>query len=216
MEYKKPVLSDEVIQKNKEEFIGIFKKLIVPMYRGADKLLEWIEQSDFFVSPASTIYHMSCKGGLCQHSLNVYKRLVKLIEDEYGTDADIENILGVNKSGLALIGLCHDICKANCYTIEMRNVKDESGNWVKEPFYKYNPVYELGHGNKSVFIVQNFISLSLNEMSAINFHMGACGEPGSFGKDMTALKAMEDMEIVTWTVLADNLATFIDERREPK
>ena len=138
------------------------------------------------------------------------RELLQSYKDKY------PDVLGVDAGGIALIGLCHDICKANCYTVEMRNVKDEKGNWVKEPYYKYNPIYELGHGNKSVFIVQNFIPLSLNEMSAINFHMGACGEPGSLGKDMTALKAMEDMEIVTWTVLAHNLATFIDEKREIK
>lgn len=214
MEYKKPILTEEEISKNKDEFIKIFNELIVPNYRGAKNLLEWIEQSDFFECPASTMYHLCCPGGLCKHSLNVYKRLLSLVTMEYGDK--YPDVLGVDAGGIALIGLCHDICKANCYTVEMRNVKDENGNWVKEPYYKYNPIYELGHGNKSVFIVQNFISLSLNEMSAINFHMGACGEPGSFGKDMTALKAMEDMEIVTWTVLADNLATFIDEKREIK
>ena len=36
--------------------------------------LAWLEKSDFFVAPASTKYHGNYAGGLCEHSLNVYRR----------------------------------------------------------------------------------------------------------------------------------------------
>lgn len=39
----------------KQEFIEIYNKYITR--RGADKLLEWIEKTDFFTAPASTKYH---------------------------------------------------------------------------------------------------------------------------------------------------------------
>lgn len=215
MEFKKPYLTDEQVQKNKEEFIGLFKELIIPAYDGADELLAWIEGSDFFTSPASTQYHMSCKGGLCQHSLNVFSRLMEFVRNEYGDKFEEE--LGVDNAGIALIALCHDLCKADTYTVETRNVKDENGVWVKEPYYKYSPKFELGHGEKSLFIVQTFIKdLSLNEASAIVYHMGAAGNPTSQVKDTAALKAMEDMNIVFWTHLADMCATYCDEKREPK
>ena len=65
----------------KEEFLEIFYEIDRD---GADKLLDWLEKSDFFTAPASTRRHSAYRGGLCQHSINVYKRLVKICEMEYG------------------------------------------------------------------------------------------------------------------------------------
>lgn len=215
MEYQKPVISDEEGAALKEEFEGIFKELIVPAFTGADMLLTWIENSDFFVCPASTQYHLACKYGLLKHSLNVYKRLLKSIQIEYGDKYEEE--LGVDKSELALIGLCHDLCKVNTYIVETRNVKNKFGEWVKEPYYKYSPDFEYGHGEKSVMIIQNFIhGLSLNVCLGIRYHMGAAGDSTSPLKDSNALKAMEEFNVVYWTHFADMAATYLDERREPK
>ena len=58
----------------KNEFIEIYKSKI--KREGADKLLDYlISKSDFFTAPASTQYHLCREGGLCEHSLNVYKCL---------------------------------------------------------------------------------------------------------------------------------------------
>lgn len=216
MEYKRPFISDEEGAALKEEFNKLFVEKIVGKFFGADRLLEWIRGSDFFESPASTLYHLSCKYGLLKHSLNVYKRLQKLVEQEYGEK--YEEYLGVNSSEIALIGLCHDLCKVNTYKIEMRNTKDENGNWIKEPYYKYCSEFEMGgHGQKSLFIVQQFIQgLSLNVCSAIVYHMGASGSPNSPLKDDVAMKSMEDFPIVLFTNMADMLATYCDEKREVK
>ena len=51
---------------------------------GGKELLKWIEETDFFRAPASRQYHLAVAGGLCKHSLNVYKRLKKLLQNEYG------------------------------------------------------------------------------------------------------------------------------------
>lgn len=212
MEYQKPVISDEEGAALKEEFEGIFKELIVPAFTGADMLLTWIEKSDFFVCPASTQYHLACKYGLLKHSLNVYKRLLKSVQIEYGDKYEEE--LGVDKSELALIGLCHDLCKVNTYIVETRNVKNKFGEWVKEPYYKYSPDFEYGHGEKSVMIIQNFIhGLSLNVCLAIAKHMGASGNPNCQLRDSEALKMMEVYPIILWTNIADMQATYLDEAR---
>ena len=42
---------------------------------GADKLLQWLESTDFFTAPASTRFHLAREGGLLEHSLHVYDRL---------------------------------------------------------------------------------------------------------------------------------------------
>lgn len=216
MEYKRPFISDEEGAELKKEFISIFEKEVLPQFTGADKLLEWINCSDFFESPASTQYHLACKYGLLKHSLNVYRRLLNLVNAEYGKE--YEQYLGVNASEIALIALCHDLCKVNTYKVDTRNVKDENGNWVKEPYYKYSADFEMGgHGQKSLFIVQQFVTgLSLNVCSAIVYHMGASGSPNSPLKDDVAMKSMEDFPIILFTHMADMLATYCDEKREPK
>ena len=58
------------MEEKKERFISIFKDKV--SRDGANELLEWLEDSDFFVAPASTKYHGSYEGGLVEHWLNVY------------------------------------------------------------------------------------------------------------------------------------------------
>jgi hypothetical protein len=126
----------------KEEFISIYKENI--KREGADKLLEFLERSDFFTAPSSTRFHGSYEGGLVQHSLNVYHCLKDYLsrprtKELYGMDYSEETI--------ALVALLHDICKVNFYTVEMRNKKnDETGQWEKVPFYAINdtPLSDMG------------------------------------------------------------------------
>lgn len=61
----------------KEEFIKIYNENI--KREGADKLLNYLLASDFFTAPASTRYHCAYAGGLCEHSVNVYYRLLKML-----------------------------------------------------------------------------------------------------------------------------------------
>ena len=64
-----------MLEKNKNEFIEIYKENITRP--GSDKLLNYLisEQSDFFTAPCSTRFHGSYAGGLVQHSINVYNCL---------------------------------------------------------------------------------------------------------------------------------------------
>ena len=65
----------------KEDFIELFYNI---ERDGAENLLAWLEKSDFFQAPASTNFHSNYKGGLCDHTIKVYKRFIKLLESEYG------------------------------------------------------------------------------------------------------------------------------------
>ena len=58
----------------KDKFIEIYKENI--RRPGAEKLLTWLESSDFFEAPASTRFHLSRPGGLVEHSVHVYERLL--------------------------------------------------------------------------------------------------------------------------------------------
>lgn len=150
---------------NKERFLAIANNI---KRDGIDDLLAYCENSDFFTAPASTRYHESYEGGLVEHSLKVYDQLKKLIEC-YGLDVSEETI--------AIVALFHDICKAECYDVEMRNVKDkQTKSWYEAPFYVFNEKKKFGgHGSKSVFICMYYMRLTFEEATAINCHMGPNG-----------------------------------------
>lgn len=156
---------------DKEEFIGIYKEKI--MRDGADKLLEFLEKSDFFTAPASTRYHGAYEGGLLRHSLNVYECLT-----EYLARERVQSKYGLNASeeSAAIVALLHDICKVNFYSISTRNAKNEqTGQWEKVPYYTINDTLPYGHGEKSVYMISGFMRLSRDEAMAIRWHMGFSG-----------------------------------------
>lgn len=41
--------------------------------KGIDRVIKYMDETDFFVAPASTKYHGNYDGGLAEHSLNVYQ-----------------------------------------------------------------------------------------------------------------------------------------------
>lgn len=59
---------------NVEKNYAKFRKYIQNYIKreGVEEFLEWLDTSDMKIAPASTKYHMSCEGGLCAHSLNVF------------------------------------------------------------------------------------------------------------------------------------------------
>lgn len=156
---------------DKEEFIKIYKEKITR--DGSDKLLEFLEKSDFFTAPASTRYHGAYKGGLLRHSLNVYECLVEYlarerVQEKYG--------MKFSEESEAIVALLHDVCKVNFYTVSMRNSKNEqTGQWEKVPYYTINDTLPYGHGEKSVYMVSGFMRLTRDEAMAIRWHMGFSG-----------------------------------------
>jgi len=169
-------MSDKVMQ-NKNRFMEIYKNHITR--EGADRLLTYLEKSDFFTAPSSTRFHCSYEGGLCEHSLNVYDCLKDYLDRDF-----VKNRYNLNPSEekIAIVSLLHDLCKVNTYVVSMRNKKDESGQWVQVPFYEFKEKFNYGsHGAKSIFIIQEFMKLEPDEQVAINCHMGAYDRmPGDF------------------------------------
>ncbi len=187
----------------KEEFLDIFYDNIDR--DGADKLLEWLEKSDFFTCPASAKRHSSYKGGLCQHSINVYKRFVKLLEMEYGQDWQTK----VSPESVAIMGLLHDVCKVNTYVEDVKNVKVD-GVWTQKPYYRVEDNLPYGHGEKSVYIISAFMKLTREEALAINWHMGEFDARVQNGSYM-ASEVFYKYPICFLMHLADLTATYLDE-----
>lgn len=153
------------IEKAKQEYIELCSRV---NRDGMDKLMEWLEKSDFFTAPASARFHSAFPGGLLIHSLNVYKELVRVL------DAFPEAAEKVDEESIIIASLFHDLCKANFYSVEKRNRKNAEGKWESYDYYTHDEKFKYGgHGAKSVFILQSFIKLKAVEAIAIQNHMGA-------------------------------------------
>ena len=150
----------------KRKFIEIYRSKI--KREGADKLLEFLEGSDFFTAPASTRYHGSHEGGLCEHSINVYECLC-----DYMSRPRVKELYGMNYSdeSIAIVSLLHDVCKTNFYVETTRNVK-ENGVWKTVPYYSIEDQLPYGHGEKSVYMISAYMKLTRDEAFAIRYHMG--------------------------------------------
>lgn len=169
---------------------------------GISELMSWLNGTDFYVAPASTKYHMNEVGGLCAHSVNVYKRLRDLCESEKNADFGHPS-----DETIAIVGLFHDLCKANYYKIEMANRKGDDGKWKKVPVYVVDEKFPIGHGEKSLYLVGRFMRLTDEEALSIRWHMGAWGL--SDYRDLD--NAMRRYPLVALTQTADILATYLDE-----
>ena len=189
----------------KKRYTEVFKKHITRP--GCDDLWAFIENSDFFKAPASTKYHCSFDGGLVIHSVNVFERLRKLIATEEGMDYSDETV--------AIAALCHDLCKANFYTVEMRNRKNAQGAWEKYPVFAVDDKLPMGHGEKSLFLLQRHIKLATEEALAVRWHMGSSDASVKGGEGMFAMgKAYNTYPLCVMLHIADMQATYLDEIEE--
>ena len=149
------------IEKNYQEF----KDLLLSTQRpGIERFVEYLDKTDLKTAPASTKYHDSFEGGLVYHSLTVYNELCKMTE--YIAKYNIP------KETLIITALLHDLCKVNYYITDTRNVKNkETGQWEQVPYYTVEDTFPIGHAEKSIIILQQFIRLSKTETAMIRNHM---------------------------------------------
>lgn len=208
------LLSDEVIQSNKEKFIEIVNSITREFNK--EYLLETLEGSDFFYAPASTKYHGAYKGGLCDHCLNVYFNLKSLVEKKHLGDV-------ISDDSIAIVALFHDLSKMSFYEPDVKNKKvysptgskyDQGGNydWVSVTGYKVREASDRiiygSHEETSEFIARNFIPLTQQESVAILHHMGGKGWD-SAQDDITVV--FNNNPLATLLHVADVISTYVDE-----
>lgn len=167
---------------------------IMSLHRpGLDALAGYLVTSDFFTAPASTRYHLAAPGGLAQHSWNVYQQL-DLLQKRWHVAEDRES--------LVFCGLLHDVCKVNFYAPDPAN----------PPYYKVREKEPLGHGEKSVIVLQRYTRLTEDEALAIRWHMGAW-DAESAGQRRSLNQAIEKSPLLRALMIADQTATFLAESR---
>ena len=192
----------------KDKFIKAYTENITRP--GADKLLAWIESSDFFTAPASTRFHLSSPGGLLEHSLHVFERMKAICANEATITPGFNE---PSMETIAICGLLHDICKANFYAVEMRNRKNDQGRWEQYRFDVVDDKLPYGHGEKSVYIVSGFMRLSREEAMAIRWHMGFSDNDFK-GGGYSVGNAFEKFPLAVLLHIADLQATYLDETGE--
>lgn len=211
------MLTNEQIEKNKIEFLKLISEITI---EDADTqgLVDFLDSTDFFEAPASTKYHCSYKGGLCEHSLHVYKSMVNL------ADMYQDYLPDINKNSLLVVGLLHDISKANFYEPCVINKKkySEKGlkhdnigsfDWFAEEAYKVREVEDRflagTHEVASSIIVSRYIPLSLEENLAILYHQPIPSD-GQPIREMSFM--LNKYPLITLVQLADYSSCFILER----
>lgn len=134
-------------------------------YPGLKDLLVYLEaETDFFSAPASSKFHLSVPHGLFIHSTNVFNVGINLMmffprpsftEEEW-----------------CLASFFHDLCKTNYYSVEPAWRKDDKGKW--ESYFKgtVDDKFPMGHGEKSLYILNKFIKVKDEIALAIRWHMG--------------------------------------------
>lgn len=211
------MLTNEQIEVNKNTFLELVSSI---NREGAnlERLINKLCSSDFFTAPASTKYHCNYAGGLCEHSLNVYQNLLKIVRlkntlDECCYDSDT----------LKIVALLHDISKMNTYEKTSKNEKvycedgdkyDALGNFKWETTLgwktKENKFVYGSHEETSEFIIRQFIPLTIDESVAVLHHMGSLGWDSA--QDNIAL-VYGQYSLSLMLHMADMMSTYVDERQ---
>jgi hypothetical protein len=202
------------IQENKERFESLIKNdSILSMLAGTTDLLNFLSESDFYTAPASINYHGNYEGGLCEHCLQVHDNIFKvasIFENSYTSKT------------LTLVSLLHDVCKINIYQKEKRNRKKKNENgfdilnkkglpiWEEIEVYAINDLYPLGHGEKSVILLQQYYQLTKDEIFAIRWHMGGYDDiTKSYIGNLTINNACNICPLITILHIADLSSIFL-------
>lgn len=190
------MLNDIEILKNKNNYIELLKST---NRENIDKVIDWLKSTDFFKAPASTIYHENYTGGLCEHSLKVYNNMIKLKR---------EFKFNINDESIIIMALLHDVCKVNTYAKDKKNQKIGQ-NWVTVDYWKRYDDYPIGHGQKSVILLQK-TGFILNDLEILSIvaHMNGYDKSDLFN----ASNIYDKNELTIWLHLADMIATYKDRK----
>lgn len=202
------------INANKQRFVDCCQQYI---HRdGLDKILAYLDKSDFYEAPSSASFHLNVKGGLCKHSINVFETALKIrehIAQEAIESGESPFTEVPSTESVAVAALFHDICKVKLYHEVEKWKKDANGRWMNYPGYELKDDFPLGHGEKSCLMLSWYMRLKPDEMLAIRWHMGPWGvNMNSFEDQRNYDTAHSLYPLVMIIHTADCLAASIMER----
>jgi 23S rRNA maturation-related 3'-5' exoribonuclease YhaM len=136
-----------------------------------------MDNSGFYIAPASTKYHGAVIGALAEHSLNVYNAAMNLANAWLDSDK-VEEL----RNSIIICSLLHDLGKAGQYNkpLYVENVL-KTGVSKAQPFKTNEDLMTLDHEIVSVIEASRFITLTEEEQFAIAFHNGLYTSIGRYG-----------------------------------
>ncbi len=151
------------------------------------EFIDWLREKGFFNKPAAIKHHGNYRGGLFDHSLAVAQSLKSMTK--------ALNLDWKNQRSPFVVGMFHDLCKLEDYV-----KTTDTDDWAYN-----NDKILTGHGDKSIMLLSQFMTLTEEEILCIRFHMGAYQTD-----DWTAYdKAIRKYETVLWTHTADMYASKV-------
>lgn len=142
------MLTQQDIEDNRQRYVDL---LLSTEREGMDKVIEYLDENDFFHIPSSLHRHHNWEGGLAQHCLGVYDRLSHVGES-------------LPKDSVIVTALLHDICKAR------KIYKSKNGKWKER---SDSELHIGGHGRRSAKLLKKLgLHITPEERNAIRWHMG--------------------------------------------
>ncbi len=179
------------------------KSMVVERKAEFDRLMEFIEnKTAYLTSPASTRFHLSKKGGLLEHSVNVATNLLRF-----------KNAMApsITDESCVIVALLHDLGKAGLPG-EPQYIENQPTERQKQ--YGYGPTYPYSFNDKltymsvplrSLYIALRFIRLSPEEVQAIMYH------DGQYVDDNKSVATKEE-PLTLLLQYADTWSTFVTEK----
>ena len=144
--------------------------LLATNREGIKSLLAYMDENGFYTAPCSTQYHLCKEGGLAEHSLNVYRTMLKFYNAQ-----DFTFPFG---NSIEVVALLHDLGKMGHhgkFNYVPNILKDGSISKTK-PYETNKNLLGVPHEVESIVIAERFITLTEEEEYAILYHNGLYGD----------------------------------------
>ena len=155
------------------------KELLLSTRRkGIANLVNHMEEYGFFNAPCSGAHHLAVRGGLAEHSLNVYK-IASDLQKCFGSEEPKDSII--------ICSLLHDIGKMGQFDkpnyvpnmlkgrATKANPNPEPYQSDKKPFVTNPELLYMDHEVRALSIISKYIDLTEEEQTAILWHNGLYG-----------------------------------------
>lgn len=184
-------------------------------HENIENVINFLHNTDFYEAPSSATYHSNYEGGLLDHSILVYILAMRYKDELINLKPELADKLP--EESIKISALLHDLCKTNFYKKTIKYKKDASTNnqWIAYNAYIIDDTFPIGHGEKTVIMLQNIgIKLTIEEMLAIRYHMGAW-DGALFTNDVKYAynKAVDECPLIVLLQNADNTSSLLFEKK---
>jgi hypothetical protein len=225
----------------KEEIIGTLERITRSGIHALIEFLD--EGSDFFTAPCSTVFHLNKKGGLAEHTWNVVlcarelnvRHCSPYIQesidiaaighdlckanfyketDEKPTDAQMRYLTSLlEKARIKAPAKLNKAYVSVLIDFMLHEYRPGTGLPAFVPNYVVEDQLPLGHGEKSLYVLREFIELTVDEALAIRWHMSTfdAGIHFDYPSGFPYREAVKRSKLVTIIQLADIEATNLVE-----